>query len=160
MKAGTIYFVTGGLFCIAILAGVFQADQPEIGVVALLLTLAVMAITYQSAYRGFYVLCFGEGAVLAVFPSFPGAGLLAQLVLVALFLYSTGVPVERTEVFTFLAYSLVIASLGMVLIPYPGPGRLLLFSVLLSGAGIIILLLNEHRQRVAVMENLDEKTPV
>ena len=154
MKADHVYFLLGAVFCAAILAGGIRSDAMLMISAVLSITLFVMAISIKSPYRGFYTLCFGETPVLAVFPSSFSAGLIAQLALTALFLYSARIFEERLEFLWFFGYSLLVAGASLVLASFKNPGLLFIASIGISGATALGLLINEYRLSVRVAEGL------
>jgi len=160
MKADGIYFLLGGIFCAAILAGSIHSNDIMIIIGALSVAVVVMIAGIKSPYRGFYTLCFGEAPVLAVIPSYFAAGLAAQLVLIVLFLYSTGIFAEQREFFVFVAYALLMIGASLVLVSFKNPGLLFIASIIISGAGVLGLIFNEYRIRLRVGGVDDEETPV
>lgn len=156
MRGRIYYFLLGGVFCAAILAGSIRSDDMPLIAGALVLAVVVMVAAIKSPYRGFYTLCFGEAPVLATLPESFAAGLAGQIVLIILFLYSTGVFSERAEYVIFCAYALVIAGAGYALVSLKNPGQLFPVVLVIAGALIMGILLNEHRLRVRISGVADE----
>jgi hypothetical protein len=154
MRTDSAYFLVGAVFCAAILAGSIRSDAMVMIIAALSVMLLVMAISFKSPYRGFYTLCFGEAPVLAVFPSSFIAGLVAQLALIAIFLYSTGIFGKRLELFWYVIYSIFIGGGSLVLVSFENPGILFIASIGISGAIVLGLLINEYRLGLQVAEGL------
>jgi hypothetical protein len=160
MRGEVMYLLLGGAFCAAILAGSIRSDDMPVIAGALVLAVVVMVAAMKSPYRGFYTLCFGEAPVLATLPESFAAGLAGQLVLIGLFLHSSGVFSERMEYFIFCAYALVIAGAGYALVSLKKPGPLFPITFIMAGVLIMGILLNEHRLRVQVSGVDDEAAPV
>ncbi|KQC08094.1 MAG: hypothetical protein APR55_03300 [Methanolinea sp. SDB] len=160
MRCTIWYLLLGGAFCATILAGSIRSDDMQVIIGALILAVVVMVAALKSPNRGFYTLCFGEAPVFATLPSSFAAGFAGQLVLIAFFLYSTGVFSERVEYIIFFAYALVMAGAGYLLVSFKNPGLLFPVALILAGVLIMGILLNEHRLRVRVSGVADEAAPV
>ena len=153
MRSDTAYFLLGAIFSLVIIWGGLGSENLSLILFVLFITIVILIISSKSVYRGYYTLCFGEAAVLSMLPSSLEAGIIAQLVLFAILLSSAGVLMEMKELLVFLTYSLVIAGTGMVLASFEQVTYPYLGLILVSGAGIILLVLNEYRIRTTILEH-------